>query len=220
MIGASVRGLVIVGAGGFGREVWFTARDAHRAGLLTCPVVGFADSQRDATGADGLPVDVLGDIDDINWGSELGAVVAVGDPTIRADLRMRLDALAVPLVTVIHPTAVVADDAVVGAGTVIAPFAWVSTSTQLGTNVVVNGHALVGHHSVVGDDSVVSPHVSVSGHARIGERVLLGTHATVNPAVSIGDRCRVASGSVVVRDVEPHSLAAGAPAVSRVMYAS
>ena len=217
---ADVRGLVIVGAGGFGREVWFIVRDAQRAGLLTCQVVGFADSQRDAPGAEGLPVDVLGDVDDIDWGSDLGAVVAVGDPAIRAELRSRLSLLNVPLVTVVHPTALVADDAVVGAGAVIAPFAWVSTHSDVGTNVVVNGHSLIGHHSAVGNDSVVSPHVSVSGHALVGERVLLGTHVTVNPGVSVGANCRVASGAVIARDVVPNSLAAGVPATSRVMYAS
>jgi acetyltransferase-like isoleucine patch superfamily enzyme len=51
-----------------------------------------------------------------------------------------------------------------------------------------------------------------SSPIRIGDNVWIGAKATVARGVTIGDDSVVAANSVVVRDVPPHSLVAGAPA--------
>ena len=50
------------------------------------------------------------------------------------------------------------------------------------------------------------------GPTRIGDNVWCGAHVVVTSGVTIGERCVIGAGSVVTHDIEPHSLAAGAPA--------
>ena len=46
----------------------------------------------------------------------------------------------------------------------------------------------------------------------IGNDVWIGGHSTILPGVTIGDGAVVAAGSIVTKDVPPHSLVAGNPA--------
>jgi acetyltransferase-like isoleucine patch superfamily enzyme len=50
------------------------------------------------------------------------------------------------------------------------------------------------------------------GPTRIGDNCWLGAHVVVTSGVTIGERCVVGANSVVTADLEPFSLAAGAPA--------
>jgi acetyltransferase-like isoleucine patch superfamily enzyme len=55
---------------------------------------------------------------------------------------------------------------------------------------------------------------------RIGDNCWLGANVVVTSGVSIGERCVIGANSVVTRDVDPFSVAAGAPAkvIKRVEY--
>jgi len=50
------------------------------------------------------------------------------------------------------------------------------------------------------------------GPTRIGDNCWLGAHVVVTSGVTIGERCVVGANSVVTKDIEPFTLAAGAPA--------
>jgi len=60
------------------------------------------------------------------------------------------------------------------------------------------------------------------GPTRIGDNCWLGTNVVVTGGVSVGERCVIGANSVVTRDLEPFSVAAGAPArvLRRVTYPS
>lgn len=52
-------------------------------------------------------------------------------------------------------------------------------------------------------------------HPTIGNHVMLGSGAEVLGPVTVGDHSAIGANAVVVRDVPPHSVAVGLPAVSR-----
>jgi sugar O-acyltransferase (sialic acid O-acetyltransferase NeuD family) len=211
-----VRGVVIVGAGGFGREVYRYAHDCREAGVLEADVVGFADDRPDALkGFDVGPM--LGRPGDLAW-DRLGAVIAVGDPTARDVLAGLVRTSGGVLASLVHPTAYVAGGAVLGSGVVLCPFAFVSTDVTLGEGTVLNTYASVGHDCQVGASVVLSPYAVLNGNCWVGDRVFLGTHATVTPGRRIGHGSKISAGGVVFRDVPDHALAVGNPAKARVMF--
>ncbi len=50
------------------------------------------------------------------------------------------------------------------------------------------------------------------GPTRIGDNCWLGANVVVTSGVTIGERCVIGANSVVTKDIEPFSIAAGAPA--------
>jgi acetyltransferase-like isoleucine patch superfamily enzyme len=53
---------------------------------------------------------------------------------------------------------------------------------------------------------------TTKGPTKIGDNCWLGANVVVTSGVNIGERCVIGANSVVTRDVEPFSVAAGAPA--------
>ncbi|MEU4423069.1 NeuD/PglB/VioB family sugar acetyltransferase [Actinoplanes sp. NPDC024001] len=210
--------LVIVGAGGFGREVLGYATDAF-AGEPAHRVAGFADDNPRALDGFDLAVGVLGSVRDVPISATTRFVVAVGDAAVRRALADVVRARGGRLLTVVHPSAYIAPGARLGDGCVLCPFAFVGTAAILGANVAVNAHASVGHDAIIGANCVFSPYSAVNGAAELGDEVFLGTHATVFPRRRIGHGAKVSAGAVVHRDVPAAALAVGNPAKSRVMFA-
>lgn len=85
---------------------------------------------------------------------------------------------APPPVPGIHPTAIVASDAVVGEGTEIGPYAVVGAGAQLGRSCILYPHAVVGPGVVLGDGCRLHAHSSIS-HAVVGKGVVLHPGARV-----------------------------------------
>jgi sugar O-acyltransferase (sialic acid O-acetyltransferase NeuD family) len=204
--------LIIVGAGGFGRQV---LSYAHELGL---DVAGFLDDDLRALDGTETEVPILGTTETLAGRSGHQFVVAVGDPAIRRRLANAVTEVGGRLRTLVHPSAVVDRTATMGPGSIICPFAMVGTGARLGQSVLVNAHATAAHDSVVGADCVLAPYAALNGHVSLGEGVFVGTHATLLPGVRVGAFAKVSAGAVVHDDVEPGSLVAGNPAEGRVMF--
>lgn len=204
--------LVIVGAGGHGREVLglFLARGEGDM------VAGFVDDSpllRDCP-VDGKPV-----LGGLNWlighASEYRAIVAVGDNPRRRAVVERLATAGVRFGTVIAASAQVSPFATLGEGVMVCTNAVVNSGASVGAHTIINTSATVSHDSVVGAFVHVAPGAHIAGGARVGDGVLLGTGAVINPLMSVGEWTMVGSGAVVVSDLAPGKVAYGVPARAR-----
>lgn len=209
LLAASIRRILIVGAGGFGREVLQWARDAWpNRGTL---VAGFlsADAERLA----GHDCDVPVICDPASFAPQPGDVMllAVGIPGVRRRVAEDLLSRGAEFLTLIHPTAIVAPTASIGPGSIVCPGAVVSDSARLGRFGLVNYHASLAHDASAGDFTVFSPYATLAGAACIADDVFLGIHASVGPGVSVGSRSKVAANSCVLADVPADCLIHGVP---------
>ena len=203
------RRLLIVGAGGFGREVLQWARDSwpDHAGRIA----GFlSDDPRRLDGfSTGLTI--LGPVASYEKLPGDYLLLGIGVAYSRRMVAESLTARNAEFVTLVHPTAVVAESARIGRGSIVCPGAIVSDSARLGECVLMNYHASLGHDASAGDFAVLSPYATLGGGAAVGDDVFLGLHASVGPSVTVGSRSKVSANSCVLSNAPVDSLVYGVP---------
>jgi sugar O-acyltransferase (sialic acid O-acetyltransferase NeuD family) len=201
--------ILVVGAGGFGREVVHWARAAWPE--LSGRIAGFLAVDGGGRPVNELPLPILADPATFEPRPGDGLVLAIGIPGVRRRVAETLAARGGAFLTLVHPTAVVAATAVLGPGSVVCPYAIVSDAAVLGRCVLVNYHASLAHDAAADDFAVLSPYATLGGGARVAADVFLGLHATVGPGVSVGAGSKVAANSCALHDVPPRSLVHGVP---------
>lgn len=203
--------LVIVGAGGHGREI-LDVIEAINALKAVYDVMGFLDDHegtneplsRRSTGRLG-PTNLVDSLDAVY-------VVAVGDPVARAEIdrRCMLNHRQSPVL--IHPAATVGSDVHLGPGTVVMAGARITTNVVAGRHLHVNVNATISHDCRFGDYVTVSPGCNISGNVQLGDGVTLGAGCAVIQGIRIGPNTMVGAGAVVVRDLPGGVTAVGVPA--------
>ncbi|MGN6250573.1 MAG: acetyltransferase [Marmoricola sp.] len=208
--------IVVVGAGGFGREVIELIHDvngmshADRWELVGVLDDGATDSEllgRLGTRHLG-PVDSIRDLSD-----DVAHVIAIGGCSARASIDTRLQAWGRQPATLVHPTAVMGRRSVeIGEGSILCAHSSLTTNVRLGRHVHVNPHASVGHDTTIGAHTTLTPHAAVAGEVCIGNRVFVGTGAVVGPRVVVEDDVLVGAGAVVMRRATAGATVVGVPA--------
>jgi len=200
--------LVIIGAGGFGREVLAWARQSTDGWAVR----GFLDDNPRALDGFSKDVPILGGVSDYEPRSGDVFVCALGRVDFKRRCVEQILARGGEFVPVIHRSAALGENVTLGAGVILGPHAVVSSDTRLGDFVTVNLHSTVAHDAVIGRWTQLHCHVDVTGGVTVGERVTIGSHASLLPGVKIGDGATIGAGAVVMRDVAPGSTVFGAPA--------
>lgn len=211
MSGHAARSLVIVGAGGFAREVAQVVRDINAVGEEAWTFLGYVD---DAPGSAGTYVGmhpVLGDVAWLLGQADVWAVIAVGNPRTRHLIAGRL-ADHRRWATLVHPRAWHGAGVEIGVGSVICAGACLTTDVSLGEHCHVNLNATVGHDVQAGAWITVNPGANVSGSVTLGDGVEIGTGAALVQGVSVNSWATVGAGAVVTRDVDLGKVVVGVPA--------
>ncbi|MBB5700146.1 UDP-perosamine 4-acetyltransferase [Sphingomonas yantingensis] len=116
------------------------------------------------------------------------------------------------ILTAVHDTAYVADDATVGAGSQILAGSVVGACAQIGEAVIVNTGTTVDHDCRIGSGVHLAPGVTLAGEVVVETDSFVGAGATILPRVRIGRGAVVGAGAVVTRDVNPGAVVVGVPA--------
>jgi sugar O-acyltransferase (sialic acid O-acetyltransferase NeuD family) len=198
--------LIIVGAGGFGREALQWASDAG------FEVSGFLDSNPWAFRDFRQTPEILGD--PATWvpSPETSYICAIGDSAIRCAISTHLREKGAVFAKLVHPSAIISPDCEMGEGCIVGPRAVITVNTFLGRDTVVNIGCCISHDVRIADGVTLSPNCTLCGGVVIESGAFLGASATVIPRFTIGEGAVVGAGSLVRQDVPPRVTVVGVPA--------
>ncbi|PJD94079.1 MAG: UDP-3-O-(3-hydroxymyristoyl)glucosamine N-acyltransferase [Legionella sp.] len=84
-----------------------------------------------------------------------------------------------PAVIGVHPTAVIANDVVLGQDVSIGPFVSIQSGSTIGDHCVIKSHVSIGHQVTIGSHTTIHPHVTLYDHVTIGQRVSLHANTVI-----------------------------------------
>jgi len=114
--------------------------------------------------------------------------------------------------TAVHPSAVIAASARIGAGSVVAANAVLNPGVTTGESVIVNTGATVDHDCTLGDAVHLSPGACLAGRVRVGDCAWIGIGAVVADGSAIGRGTWIGAGAAVIDDIPERVVAYGVPA--------
>ena len=193
--------LIIIGAGGHGKVI---ADNALKNGYID---ICFVDDC--ATGeCMGFPiVGTSAEIFSLNDG-ETDFIIGIGNNAVR---KRMAEAYDVPWVTLIHPSAQIAQNVSIGKGTAIMAGAIVNACATIGEHCIINTGAIIEHDDRVEEYTHISPGVKLGGTTHIGEQSHIGIGATVINNIEICSHCTVGAGAVVIRNITNSGTYVGVP---------
>ena len=201
--------LIIVGAGGFAREL----RQFVRACFPPAAVKLKGFLSNNPHDFDNFEIDepILGDPATYSPQLKDRFLLAIGSIGHRRSVVEQLKARSARFLTLIHPTAYVDDNAKIGEGCIIYPFASVMNAAVIGDFVTMSIYASAGHDTRIGDYCNLSPYATMNGFSVLEEDVFLGTHASVLASIRVGRGSKVSANSVVTQNAKPNTLIFGVP---------
>jgi len=205
--------IVIIGAGGFGREV-LDVIDACNQVEETYEPLGFiVDPQFGVPGTMINEKPILGGFDWLEaHGQEVYTTCAVGPSHLRYQLIQRAIRINCRFLNLIHPSAILTRWISLGEGVIITAGCIFTNQIRIGNHVHVNLDCTIGHDAVLRDFVTLSPGVHVSGNVTMGTGCYIGTGANLLEKLQIGEWSIVGAGAAVTANIPANVTAVGVPA--------
>ena len=205
-----MKNIIIVGAGGFGRELLQWIKDINKV-KHTWEIKGFIDDKLDSLNGYECDYKVIGRIIDWVPADDEVFALAIANPKIKEKVVGELKQKGAIFVDIIHPTAEICDFSEHGEGLVMYPHSMLCPNCKVGDYVTLLCSGIP-HDAIIEDFVTISCHCGLTRGIHIGKRAYLADHASILPEKTIGDDAYVGMGSVVVRNVPTGKKVFGNPA--------
>lgn len=202
--------LLILGAGGMGKEIYYTAR--HSIGYGTeFEVKGFLDFPNSEWDTSIYPP-ILGIEDVYEIQPDDVFTCSIGDVHLKRKICEKMKARGAKFQTLIFDNVQIRENVKIGEGCIIDSFAHVGSDVVIGENCLIQAFSCVAHDCVIGDYSRIDVRSLLVGGVVVGNNVTVHTNAVVSHKVVLEDDSTVAAMSFVIKRVKAGTTVLGNPA--------
>lgn len=208
-----MKDIIIIGAGGVGREVAFIIEEINKE-TPTWNILGFVDDNKEIHGKVINGYSVLGGLSYLKkYGKKEEkpkVVIAIANYNVKKNIAIKINN-KFNFATIIHPEVSIHNTVNIGNGSIIYKGVIMTTNITIGNHVIVSPKCGIGHDSIIKDYVSLLWNVNISGNDVIEEGVLIGSAATVIQGKRVGQAAIIGAGAVVVKDVLSNTTNVGVP---------
>ncbi|WP_017494973.1 acetyltransferase [Flavobacterium sp. WG21] len=206
--------IAIIGAGGFGQEVYCIWRDMLLSDAEEYEFIGFFDDNFNIkANRFGKVIGGINDLNEIEY--ELNVAIAIGNPNVIKNIKENIKNPLVKFPNVIHPSVKFLDrsSVLLGKGNIFSLEALISCNVTVGDFNIFNTRATLGHDVSVGQFNVFSPNVQISGNVKMEDCNFFGFNCGVIQGRKIGDNNIIGAGAILLRSIRDTGTYIGVPAI-------
>ena len=199
MIARSYQSIIILGAGGHAKVVAdvLVKSGYEIIGLVT------PDKEKDSLC---FGYRIIGDEDVLDSYLDREFLLANGigflpGKPLRWNLAKKMRDKGYSFVNVIHPSAIIADDAILDEGVQVMAGSIIQPGVHIGRDTIINTGACIDHDCSIGKNCHLAPGVTLSGDVQVDDGVHIGTGSSVIQSKRIGAGTVIAAASVIYNDI-------------------
>lgn len=206
-----MKNLLIIGARGWGREIYNMLPDCIGYGTEFV-VKGFLDDKADALdGMSGYP-SIIDSVEHYEPQPDDVFTCALGDAHWKKHYAEIILNKRGKFINIIHKTAKVGRNTILGTGCIIADNVGISCDIKIEDFVTFQSFSSVGHDARIGSFSHLGVRSFLGGYSSLGTTTTIQTNSIILPHVRVGDYCIVGAGAVVIKKVKDRITVYGNPA--------
>lgn len=208
-----MRDIIIIGAGGVGKETLFIIEEINKQ-KPTWNILGIIDDNESLHGKSINGYRVLGNINYLSKydkkKNKPNLVVAISNYNVKKNIVKKLRD-EFNFAKIIHPSVNIHNTVEIGEGTIIYSGVIMTTNINIGSHVLISPKCGIGHDSILKDYVSLYWNVNISGNDVIEEGVTIGSAATIIQGKKIGRGAIIGAGAVVIQDVISNTTNVGVP---------
>jgi sugar O-acyltransferase (sialic acid O-acetyltransferase NeuD family) len=206
-----MKNLLIIGARGFGREIYNLAIAC--IGFQKDYVVkGYLDDNKNALDGYNNYPPIVSSVEDYGIQQDDIFICALGDVFYKEKYSRIILDKGGEFATLIHPTAQINSNVVIGRGCAILNYAVIGSDAVIGDFVNIQQFGIVGHDVTIGDWTMIDCHCFCGGFSKVGKSCTMHTSSVLVPKKKIGDNVTVNAGAIVIRNIKDNKTVMGNPA--------
>lgn len=208
-----MKNLIIIGARGWGREVYSSVMTTKEYIDGEIFIKGFLDSKSDAfEGLRGNYPPILGTVEGYDIQKNDIFFVALGDSKWRKYYAEMIEKKGGMFHTIICPNCVINDTAQIGEGSFISNWCFISDNVTIGKHVITHHFCAIGHDAKVRNYCSLLCGSFMGGYSEIGEGSQMSPKSMILPHKKVGKNVMIGAASVVMRNINDDISVHGNPA--------
>lgn len=207
-----LKDLVIIGAGGFGREMILHVNEEANKHKLEWNLIGFVDEEQTGE-VEGYKI--LGNLETfLKMEEKPYFFIAIANSEARERIAKQCKAAGFPAATIYcgGMNAMLAPNAEIGEGCYIGRNCAIMNEVKIGPFCIIQGRSLFGHDTTVGEYTSIMTDASFGGETHVGPHCYFGLRCTVINRINITDHCTFGACACVVKDAAQSGTYVGVPA--------
>lgn len=201
-----MKNLIIIGARGFGREIYGIATQSN------FQVKGFLDDKKDALDGFNNYPHIISSVEDYVIQEDDIFICALGEVKYKKKYINLILGKGGKFTNIIHPTVIMNSNVKLGTGIIICPFTYIGNDVTIGNFTTIQSHSAVGHDVVIDSYCQINALSFLGGFTRLEEGVTINPCAGASPKSTIGENAVVGINSIVLKHGKANTTLYGNPA--------